>query len=121
MTIGTILLESGRTRWIELSDGKPWPHEQCFKCCNYVLRNDMAYCPSGLGVCLPCSREVQAEKPRPQKATDDPILKILHGRMTTKMIAAKSKLFLKQAEGHLEDLKSQGLVKYNGIQWEKTR
>ncbi len=123
MATGEIKLQSGRTNWIELSDGKDWPHDQCYKCCNYVLRNDMAYCASELAICLSCREEVRRENPRPRAPVDDPVLKVMNGKMMAKHISPKAGLpgRLKQTMEHLEMLKGKGLVKYHAdtFQWEK--
>ena len=64
---------------------------------------------------------MRREAPKVEKPVDDPILRILHGRMGVKIIASKSGMRLKDAESLLQTHLSKGLVRYNPAtyQWEK--
>lgn len=141
---GTLIAEVTRNgrqvQWRKVGQGEPYegcpksrlrewdgqgdmrPYFQCSKCFEWLQQDGMCFSVSDIPVCMTCREEYKRSVPNPKKI-DDPVLRILNGKMTSKQIFPKAKLpgNLKQTEEHLSMLRDKGLVRYHPVtyQWEK--
>ncbi len=142
--IGTIILEKlidGQPmRWIKVSQGNAYPgipnskkrfwngqgdarpHYQCRECNSFVLNIECRFSPNGIAVCNRCYDRGNWSKPKVQ-VYDDPILKIMNGRMGIKLICSKVEggMRIKDCELALEVLKNKGQVSFKAGYWEKVK